>query len=172
MDKKTVEPDHSHICRQSVQYLTTGCNYSISINTGDQQHHRCRIWAAVSNAPSLIFFATWAAFCALRAYSMSNCKVIYATVVLCFGLVPFGVNLYPVVMQIEASSSNSELGCTLDWTPSAVSRDLVTAASRGSVIICDVMVLYVTLKNTWTSYFNSNVPSPVQSSLRSLLVRN
>ncbi|OCH84393.1 hypothetical protein OBBRIDRAFT_891812 [Obba rivulosa] len=141
-----------------------------SLNIVIRSNMGCRVWAAVVNGPEFVFFATWALFCALRVYSLNTRKLLYASVVLGVGLVPLGINLYPVIKQV-ATSSLFEGSCVLNWVPPLLWDDMFTVASRGSVLICDVMVLYSTLSNTW-SLRTARDSTQVKSSLVTLMVWN
>jgi len=148
---------------QSVVAVTS-LNLQITTTEG------CQVWAVLLNVPILIFFVSWALFCALRAYSINNRNTHYAAIVLGLGLIPFGVNVYPVIVQI-ISSSLFEGQCNNRLPLSVLWDDIFAVASRVSLILCDTMVLYATLSNTY-ALRRSNSLSQVKAPLLDLLIRN
>jgi len=132
-------------------------------------HAICGFSETVSTGSQLVLFFIWAVFSALRVFSVGNRNKALTVITFGLGVVPFLVNMYPLVMEI-ATSTSLEGRCIEPWVPSRTLIDILEPVTRVSSILSDCVVLYVTLSNAYS--LRSNESNPVKSSLFKLLVKD
>ncbi|OCH88903.1 hypothetical protein OBBRIDRAFT_794790 [Obba rivulosa] len=125
---------------------------------------------AINTISILISFIVWATFSAFRVYSINGRNMLLPVMVFILGLVPFGTNLYLTAMQILTTSAVEGI-CMMEWNLSETADDIVAVTTRASLILSDILILYITLSKTYSLY-GSRGSSQVKSSLVKLLVRD
>ncbi|EMD31200.1 hypothetical protein CERSUDRAFT_100651 [Gelatoporia subvermispora B] len=110
-----------------------------------------KLSVTVSGVLYLISFFTWAVFSALRVYSIGGRNLRLGMAALLLGLVPFGTNLaVPLSLLVLLT---------------------VVVTTHASLIICDILVLWITLSSTYTARRPTGL-SELRYSIWRLLVRD
>lgn len=131
----------------------------------------CKFDMAQECVSNLVSFAAWAGFCALRIIGIGNNNTPWAVTAFTLGMVPFCINLYVDTMEILHMEIIEGSLCTSSWILPKRWNDISEIATRVSLILCDLIVLYVTLSKTYISR-KAALTVPVRSSLRMRLMKD
>jgi len=129
----------------------------------------CKLSVVVSLCTQVTSYVIWAAFSALRVFSLGNRNTALTAVTFGLGVVPFCVNMYLFIMEL-ATVKFVEGNCVIHWLPSQILIDILEPVTRVSFILGDISVLYVTLSNAYS--LRSKGSSQLSSSLFNVLVRD
>ncbi|OCH84395.1 hypothetical protein OBBRIDRAFT_799112 [Obba rivulosa] len=143
----------------------------------------CKILLGFSQCSALVSIAIWAVFSALRVYTIGSRNVFLTSVALCLGLVPFGTNAISTVKRLSAPAFIGHNYCISSYVPPDDASDRwviflsltqvlkVVVITRVCLSLSDLIVLYVTLVNTYSSGVTAQA-SEIKPSLLTLLIRD
>ncbi|EMD31199.1 hypothetical protein CERSUDRAFT_89375 [Gelatoporia subvermispora B] len=135
----------------------------------DETLNSCKIVLSLELTSNLISLAVWAVFAALRVYSLNNNSRL-ALLSLGLGLVPFVTNTFLIAEQLSSHIFFQRNVCAPEFDSVGAVWNILAAITRTSSILCDVVVLYVTLSNTCA--YRREKYSQIKPRIMDLLVRD
>ncbi|OCH84400.1 hypothetical protein OBBRIDRAFT_829504 [Obba rivulosa] len=137
---------------------------------GNQRCWFSTLSSTITSAFVLVSYVVWAAFSALRVYSIDGRNLHLGLITLVLGLVPFGTNLYGTFIQVSSMILLDDI-CIIDWNPRSIKNDIVMVVTHASLVLCDILVLYATLSNIHLPR-RAAVSCHIRASIMSLLIRD
>ncbi|KAH9913073.1 uncharacterized protein BXZ73DRAFT_82009 [Epithele typhae] len=107
----------------------------------------CAVWVNGTRVVEILSYVPWASFSALRAFALSGRSWLVGGVVLLLSMAPVGVNF--VDFRYSTVTIDPIWGCGQDVAESYSLSTALTAISRSSLILSDLIVIVVTWMATY-----------------------